>query len=466
MISGADYGHECAFELLTFNERLPLIQDHPVTSETAVTLDTFARHIALAITLLMSVTVQANPSTVRGKVIDAKSGTPIAGAFITFGETMVQTDATGSFVATGTRPTVGARAYGYDRAEAPVNPPDIPGSSDVELRLMPISPKSLYLSFWGVASKPLSQGVLDLIASTEVNSLVVDVKGDRAMIAHRSAVPLAAQIGAQKAITMPDMKGTVAAFKAKGIYTIARIVVFKDELLAAAKPEWTVKTTTGEIYRDKENLMWVDANIRGVWDYNIAVAMEAAAAGFDEIQVDYVRFPDTTGIVFSKPNTETQRVSTIGGFLAEAKKRLYPYNVYISADVFGYLCWAKDDLQIGQKLEVVGQHVDYLAPMLYPSGFSEGIPGARNPVAAPYDIIYRSLVAAREKTGFEPVRFRPWLQAFRDYGFDKRSFNGPEIRAQIKASEDFGSNGWMLWNPRNVYQAAGLKSRNPLAANQ
>lgn len=341
-----------------------------------MTLVHFARRATLTITLLMSVAVQANPSTVRGKVIDAKSGTPIAGAFITFGDTMVQTDAAGAFVATGTRPTVGARAWGYDRDEMPVNPPDIPGASDVELRLMPISPKSLYLSFWGVASKPLSQGVPDLIASIEVNSLVVDVKGDRAMVAHRSAVPLAAQVGAQKAITMPDMKGTVAGFKAKGIYTIARIVVFKDELLAAARPALTVKATNGEIYRDKENLMWVDPNFREVWDYNIAIAMEATAAGFDEIQFDYVRFPDATGIVYSKPNTEAQRVGTIVGFLAEARKRLYLFNVYISADVFGYLCWVKDDLQIGQKLETVGAHVDYLAPMLYPSGFSEGIPGA------------------------------------------------------------------------------------------
>jgi hypothetical protein len=55
------------------------------------------------------------------------------------------------------------------------------------------------------------------------------------------------------------------------------------------------------------------------------------------------------------------------------------------------------------------------------------------------------------------VRFRPWLQAFRDYAFDRRYFNGAEIRNQIKAAEEFGSNGWMLWNPRNVYQADGLQ---------
>ena len=440
------------------------MEHYPLVSEMTVTLNHIARQIALAIALMISTTASATTSTVSGTVLDAKTGAPIGGAFITFGEAVVQTDESGAFMATGTRATIGARAWGYDRTEVPVVPMAVTDIPNVEIRLMPLTPKSLYLSFWGVASKPLTQGVLDLISTTEVNSLVIDVKGDRAMVAHRSAVPLATQVGAQKAITMPDMKGTVAAFKAKGIYTIARIVVFKDDLLAAARPAITVKTTSGEIYRDKENLMWVDPNHREVWDYNIAIAMEAAAAGFDEIQFDYVRFPDTTGVVYSKPNTEAQRTSTIAGFLGAARKRLYPYNVYISADVFGYLCWVKGDLQIGQTLESIGAEVDYLAPMLYPSGFSEGIPGARNPVALPYDIVYRSLIEARNRTGIAPVRFRPWLQAFRDYGFDKRSFNGPEVRAQIKASEDFGANGWMLWNPRNVYQADGLRSRNPIAA--
>ncbi|MFM9883630.1 MAG: putative glycoside hydrolase [Burkholderiales bacterium] len=413
------------------------------------------------ISLLTSTITYANTHTVSGKVVDAKTGAPIAGAFITFGDAMVQSDESGAFVATGSRASVGVRAWGYDRIELPITAPA--GMQNTEIRLLPLAPKSLYLSFWGVASKTLSQGVLDLIETTEVNALVIDVKGDRAMVAHRSAVPLATQVGAQRAITMPDMKGLISTFKAKGIYTIARIVVFKDELLAAARPALAIRTTNGEIYRDKENLMWVDPHHREVWEYNIAIAMEAAAAGFDEIQFDYVRFPDTTGLVFAKPNNEANRVGTIAGFLGEARKRLYPHNVYLSADVFGYLCWMKGDLQIGQTLESIGAEVDYLSPMLYPSGFGEGIPGARNPVALPYDIIYRSLVQARERTGFAPVRFRPWLQAFRDYAFDRRQFTATEIRAQIRAADEFGTNGWLLWNPRNTYRADGLRSRNPIA---
>jgi len=70
--------------------------------------------------------------------------------------------------------------------------------------------------------------------------------------------------------------------------------------------------------------------------------------------------------------------------------------------------------------------------------------------------VYLSLERARQRTGLPPGRFRPWLQAFKDYGFDRRLFTGTEIRAQIRAAEDFGSNGWMLWNPHNRYSAAGL----------
>lgn len=97
--------------------------------------------------------------------------------------------------------------------------------------------------------------------------------------------------------------------------------------------------------------------------------------------------------------------------------------------------------------------VDYLSPMLYPSGFQFGIPGCRDPVAHPYEVVYRSLKKAQERAGLHPARLRPWLQAFRDYAFDRRLFGNGEIRAQIMAAENFGAGGWMLWNPRNVYSA-------------
>jgi hypothetical protein len=150
-------------------------------------------------------------------------------------------------------------------------------------------------------------------------------------------------------------------------------------------------------------------------------------------------------------------VATIGDFLAEARQKLVPYNVFLSADVFGYVCWNVDDTGIGQLLEKLAPELDYLSPMLYPSSFQFGIPGYRNPVRHPYEVVYLSLLRAKVRTHLPGSHFRPWLQAFRDYAYDRRTFGPAEIREQIRGAEDAGSNGWMLWNPHNVYSEDGLE---------
>ncbi len=167
-----------------------------------------------------------------------------------------------------------------------------------------------------------------------------------------------------------------------------------------------------------------------------------------------MRFPDSRSPRFSQQSTEDGRVQAIAGFLQEARGRLAPYNVFVAADIFGYVCWNLNDTDIGQKLAPMASAVDYLSPMLYPSGFQFGIPGYRNPVQNPHEIVYLSLKKAQERTKISPLRFRPWLQAFKDYAFDRRQFNGKELRDQISASEKFGAQGWMLWNPVNQYTAA------------
>jgi hypothetical protein len=191
--------------------------------------------------------------------------------------------------------------------------------------------------------------------------------------------------------------------------------------------------------------------------YNIGVAREVAEAGFDEIQFDYARLPDTTGLVYREPDTQQNRVAAIDAFLREARTALVPYNVFLAIDIFGYVCWNPDDTRIGQQLERIAEVVDYISPMLYPSSFQFGIPGHRNPVQHPYEIVHRSLERAVERTRLAPVRFRPWLQAFPDYAFRGGSFTGGEVRRQISAAEDIGTNGWMLWNPHNRYSRADVK---------
>ena len=286
-----------------------------------------------------------------------------------------------------------------------------------------------------------------------MNALVIDVKGDRGFIPFKVDIPLAEEVGAQKTILFKDMKAVVASLKEQGLYLIARIVVFKDDPLAAARPQWAVKTTGGGVFRDREKLRWIDPFRREAWDYNIAIAKASAAAGFDEVQFDYVRFPDNRKVGFSKPTNQDSRTEAITSFLKAAHRALAPYNVMVAADIFGYVMWNLDDTGIGQKVDAALDAVDVVCPMLYPSGYQFGIPNYRNPVQNTYEIVYLSLQRAKERTGASPLRFRPWLQAFRDYAFRGGDFNEDRMRIQIKASDKFGASGWMFWNPRNVYPA-------------
>jgi hypothetical protein len=385
-----------------------------------------------------------------GTVLNEATLEPIPRATVTIGKQIKATDGNGIFafdeVSACDDVTVRARAPGFDRAEI------VYGKEGSTLLLRPVSPKALYLSFWGIGSKTLRNNALELIDRTDLNALVIDVKGDHGTIPYPSQVALATEIGARKTTTVRDMREMLSSLRARGIYLIARIVVFKDDPLAKARPEFAVKTSDGSQFKDREGLRWVDPTRREVWEYNLAIAEEAASLGFDEIQFDYVRFPDRRGVVFGVANNEANRVAAISGFIAAARQRLTPYNVFLSADLFGYVAWNQNDTDIGQTLASVAPNVDYISLMLYPSGFQFGIPGYRNPVANPYETVHLTLKRASQRTGLAPVHFRPWLQAFKDYAFDKRHFTKDEIKAQVRASEQFGSSGWMLWNPRNAYE--------------
>ncbi len=393
------------------------------------------------------------------QIVDSVSGQPIPEAVIGLKKVEGMSMNPPLTASSAAKRKILVRAPGYMRAEQVLK--ETSNAAPKIIRLQPFHPRALYLSFYGIGEKSLRGPALHLIAETELNALVIDVKGDRGMIPYKSSIPLASQIGAQRILTVKDMKGLIHSFKEKGIYTIARIVVFKDDLLALARPNLAVKTRRGAIWRDRENLAWVDPFKREVWDYNIQIAIEAAQQGFDEIQFDYVRFPDSSAPRFSRPNTEENRVNAVSGFLKEAKSRLKEYNVFLSADIFGYVCWNPDDTKIGQDLDALLPYLDYLSPMLYPSGFHLGIPGYRNPMENIFEFIYLSLKRAQERTKVSSLRFRPWLQAFRDYAFDRRPFQAQEIQTQIRGAESFGSSGWMLWNPTNVYSPQGLSKSDP-----
>src|SRR3989337_1420289 len=225
---------------------------------------------------------------ISGKVMDYLTRKPIQGAIITANNEVVQTDSNGMFVIRNATKKIGIRACGYARGEQVF--PFPAGRTVLKIYLQPFTPKALYLTFYGIGDRSLRESALKLINETELNALVIDVKGDRGVITYKSSFPFASEIGAQKLVIIKDIRSLLQSLRERGIYTIARIVVFKDNILGSARPDLTVRTQDGRVWHDREDLIWVDPSRREVWDYNINIAVEAAQMGFDEIQFDYVRF--------------------------------------------------------------------------------------------------------------------------------------------------------------------------------
>jgi len=410
-------------------------------------------------------TAGGSPSTTRaeGRVVDAGTGTPLRGASVWSGRVEARTDADGRFSISPLAPehTLLVKMPGYEKKRLAVE------GREAVVRLAPHPVKAAYLTYYGVGDRGIRERVVGLIDRTELNAVVIDVKGDRGLIPYRTQVTAALEAGAQGPVIIKDFDALLADMRARGIYTIARIVAFKDTVLAHHRPDLAIiDTRTGKPWIDNEKLAWVDPTREQVWDYLIGIAKEAAGKGFDEVQFDYVRFP-TDGRLsaarYSRPNTQAVRVETIGAFLAKARRELGPTGVFLGADVFGYTAFNDNDTDIGQRVEDLAPHLDYLCPMVYPSGYHRGIPGVRIPVENPYEIVKESVRLTRKRATHAAVQVRPWIQDFRDYAFDKRIFGPKEVRAQIRGADDGGAAGWMLWNPRNDYTAEALKPQPTLA---
>jgi len=401
------------------------------------------------------------PERVTGRVVDAQKQ-PLPGASIVNDGKEIRAEADGTFTLTKPTGALIVKLPGYEKVTL------TPRKDPLEVVLKTQAIKAAYLTYYGVLDRTIRTRVLDLVARTELNAVVIDVKGDRGWVLYRTEVPLALAIGAQGPAIYKEFDAVLADLKARGVYTIARIVTFKDNVLAIARPDLAIiDTRTGKPWVDNEKLAWVDPFREEVWRYNIAIAQEAVRKGFDEVQFDYVRFPTDgklSAAKYAKPNTRETRLPTVASFLERARKEIGPLGAFVAADVFGYTAFNENDTDIGQRVEEMTAHLDYVCPMVYPSGYHKGIPGYRNPVEHPYQVVHESVRLIKKRAAHTVVRVRPWIQDFKDYAYDRRIFGVNEIRAQIKGSDDGGGSGWMLWNPRNDYTGAALRGKGTLAA--
>ncbi|HWI52671.1 MAG TPA: putative glycoside hydrolase, partial [Symbiobacteriaceae bacterium] len=328
------------------------------------------------------------------------------------------------------------------------------GWAQAEQQVLParVPVKGIYLTSYVATHADMFDPLMALVERTELNAMVVNVKDDWGNVTFNFDHAIAKGAGAVHA-DFDDLKAFTAQLRAKNVYSIARIVTFKDANVPKFRPELAVHSTQGGIWRDYNSVSWLNPYNRQAWEYVVDIGRAAALAGFNEIQFDYVRFPtDGNMSTLSYPGKDDRRrEQVIGDFLAFARKELHPYGVWVSADAFGLITSLSDDLGIGHHLEEVSAGVDYLSPMVYPSHYIPGNLGLTNPNAMPYETVYRSMMDAKgrwEKAGLTgKVSMRPWLQDF-SWGYP---YGPAEVRAQIQATYDAGYNEWILWNAANVY---------------
>ncbi len=387
-------------------------------------------------------------------VLNILDNTPVTQAQVITADGVGFTDANGTITLAEDSGSVHVKAYGFRPLRGNIDP-DTPRTT---LYARPILVKALYLSFWGAGSEARIDAILQLARATKINAVVIDVKNEQGLTSYKTGVREADAVSAHRSRTIKDMQRFMQTLKSEGIYTIGRIVVFKDDLRAEKRPEAAVRDANGSRWQNREGLGWLDPFVVSNHDYNIDIAEDAARVGFDEINFDYIRFPETSGLRFAKENNPENRIKAVSAFLRRAKTRLTPYGVFLSVDTFGHISWDKGDTGIGQTMASMKDHVDYFSPMLYPSGFAKGFMGLKDPTSDVYKVVSESL----RQLDIDPVRIRPWLQAFRDYAHSRTPFGGRKIREQIMAAECHDSGGWLLWNPRSRYQGADLDKDDDL----
>lgn len=415
---------------------------------------------------LLTIALQAARQTVI--VRDERTRQPVPKATVFIGDKILYTgdDGTVSMVLSTAAP-ITIKAAGYYKA---TNGPSLTLSKPLqwqatacpegaappcrEVLLTPFKARGIYVGFGYLSSAKRMREYLDFVAQSPVlNSITVDVKSDRGRLGWDSQVPLAKQIGAPMKLEV-DLRELVKEAHERGIYMVARMVIFKDHPLATKVPQWGVQRADGSIWIDREELGWANPYLSAVWQYNIDLAKEVAAMGFDEIQMDYVRFPsdgDIGAIVYPGiENNEENRTAAIREFTRRFYAALQPYQVFVSADVFGLTVWVTPEsgMGIGQRVIDIAPNVDYLCPMVYPQTFGPGNAGYRDPWNWPYEIVYNSTLRAKERVPVH-TRVRPWIQAYGCCGRGGHSL--AEKMIQRLAAENADSTGWTYWHAGGHY---------------
>jgi hypothetical protein len=343
---------------------------------------------------------------------------------------------------------------------------DDTASAGVERVPTPIVVRGLYVNRWAALGRRIYQ-LFELAKTTEINTLVIDVKDDRGLVLYRSRVPLARQIGADtdSPMSLNRLRALLDTMRVYNIYPVARIVVVKDPLLARGKPDWAIKRKADSLpWLDRTGNSWLDPHRREVWKYAADLAEEAYDLGFSEIQFDYVRFPDERRMIREAAFPLARgrfRAQVIREQLDYVRELLRKKMIRMTIDVFGLTATDTTDMGIGQRWEMFVDKADVILPMTYPSHFGPGTYGLSRPNARPYETIDNAMQDVTRRTiGIKNAgKIIPWYQ---DFTLGRPRYGVEQVRAQIRAGYANGYYDWILWNARSRYTVGALRPKSAL----
>ncbi|MEN8904767.1 MAG: putative glycoside hydrolase [Clostridiales bacterium] len=325
-----------------------------------------------------------------------------------------------------------------------------------------VKAKGLYLTATSAGSR--LDHYIELANKTEINSYIIDFKDDDGYVCFDSKNETAKEV---KAVDVRyDPKKVVKELQKNDIYAIARIVCFKDPILAGVKTDQAIHNLDGSLFIHN-NMAWLNPYNNDNWEYNLDLAKEAIEYGFDEVQFDYVRFPDgkKSNMDFAKTN-DNEMHEQIEAFLAKARKEL-PKEI-LSADIFAITLESpEDNEQIGQYYEKVGENMDYLCPMAYPSHYALGqiINGVEfpKPDKDPGGVVKQTLLKGKsrlEKVKDHKPILRTYIQDFTASWIGEgnyQEYGATQVREQIEGVYAAGYEEWICWDPMNTYSEDAFK---------
>ena len=382
------------------------------------------------------------PVVLRGTVKDS-SGFGLGGSTVTLGSREVVTDENGRFeLSRATAGLITATRPGWHDRELEWDGEDL----TTDLALAPRIIRGLHIGADTIADRSEWNALLEVAEQTVVNAFVIDVKNESGRVFYNSQVALAREVGAVRPLFA--IRDVVDEMNERDLYKIARIVTFQDPIAARAKVDIAVYDTETESSYQKRGQYFLDPSDPVARAYGLDLGEEVCRAGFDEIQFDYVRYPDgyPDTVRFDVTPSQEVRIETISSFLAEAADRLHPLGCAVAGDVFGFTTSVNDDGGIGQQFSTLSTSVDVLSPMIYPSHYGTGWFGHENPNDHPASVVGGALDHGATRIN-GPAIVRPWLQDF--------YYDASQVREQIDEAESRAL-GWMLWNAFSNFQLDAL----------